>query len=197
MYDVILPPISVDAGIGELGRHGFVICPETGSNIRTACVTTSLPMTVDKPIEFGVKNFCKKCKICAELCPSNSISKADTDKGMHLRGYEHWFINTSSCFNYWLKAMGPLGCRLCLACCPFSRKGNYAHKVSKLVDQNDPTGLAAGVLIWMQKMMFKAPNAQEYLPPPDGRFAGYREAPAWLKTEEWFNIKIKNPQIGE
>ena len=197
MYDLILPPVSVDAGLGELGRHGFVITPETGANIRTACVTTNVPMTTDKPIEFGVKNFCRTCKVCAQLCPSGSISLADTDEGMELRGYEHWHINTNSCFNYWLKAMGPLGCRLCLASCPFSRKGNYAHKLSKFVDRSDPTGLAAGVLTWMQKLMFKAPAAQEYLPPPDGRFASYREAPVWLKTGEWFDMPIKNPQKGE
>ena len=197
MYDLLLPPVAVDAGIGELGRHGFVITPETGANIRLACVTTNVPMTTDKPIEFGVKNFCKHCKICAQLCPSGSISMADTDEGMNLRGYQHWFINTSSCFNFWLKAMGPLGCRLCLAACPFSRKSNYSHKISKFVDRSDPTGMAAGVLTWMQKLMFKAPAASEYLPPPDGRFAGYREAPVWLRTEEWFNVPIKNPQKGE
>ena len=197
MYDLILPPVTVDAGVGELGRHGFVITPETGANIRTACVTTNLPMTVDKPIEFGVKHFCRTCKICAELCPSGSISMADSEKGMVLRGYEHWFIDTSSCINYWFKAMGPLGCRLCLACCPYSRKGNYAHKLSQIVDRNDPTGLAASALTWMQKLMFKAPGAQEYLPPPDGRFASYREAPAWLKTEEWFDVPIRKPKKGD
>jgi len=195
-YDLILPPIAVEAGIGELGRHGFVVCPETGSNIRLACVTTNIPMTIDRPIEFGVKKFCESCKVCAELCPSGSISMADSDEGMELRGYQHWFINTSSCYNFWLKAMGPLGCRLCLASCPFSRKNNYSHKLSKFVDRNDPTGLAAGALTWMQKLMFKAPGAQEYLPPPDGRFASYRPAPAWLRTEEWFNVPITYPKKG-
>ena len=122
---------------------------------------------------------------------------ADTEERMNLRGYEHWHIHTSKCFAFWLQAMGPLGCRLCLAVCPFSRKGNYAHKTSKFVDRNDPTGLASSVLIWMQKTMFKSPDVQDYLPPPDGRFAGLREAPTWLKVEDWFDMDVKNPQKGE
>ncbi len=121
---------------------------------------------------------------------------ADTEERMNLRGYEHWHIHTSKCFAFWLQAMCPLGCRLCLAVCPFSRKGNYAHKTSKFIDSNDPTGLAASVLIWMQKTMFKSPDVQDYLAPPDGRFAGLREAPTWLKVEDWFDMNVKNPQKG-
>lgn len=195
-YDLLVPPVSVDAGMGELGRHGFVITPETGSNLRTAVVTTNFPMKVDKPIKFGVAEFCESCKICAESCPSGAISMADSPKGMVLRGREHWHIHSSKCFNYWLQAMGPLGCRLCLAVCPYSRKGNYAHKFSKFVHRNDPTGMAKDVLVWMQKTMFKGPKAQEYLRPPDGRFAGYREAPPWLQVENWFDMKVNNPQKG-
>lgn len=195
-YDLIVPPITVDAGIGELGRHGFVITPETGSNLRTAVVSTNIPMTVDKPIKFGVQEFCKSCKICAKNCPSGAISMADSFKGMVKRGYEHWYITTGKCFNFWMQAMGPLGCRLCLAVCPYSRKGNWAHRASKAIDVNDPTGLAKDVLLWMQKAFIKGPNVQEYLPPPDGRFAGYRPAPDWLEIENWFDVKVNNPQKG-
>lgn len=196
MYDLLVPPISVDAGIGQLGRHGFVIAPETGSNLRTAVVTTNAPMTVDKPIDFGVTEFCSKCKICAEQCPSGAISMADSSKGMVKRGYEHWYINSTKCFNFWMQAMGPLGCRLCLAVCPYSRKMNWTHRASKVMDVNDPTGLAKDALLWMQKAFVKAPDVQEYLRPPDGRFASYRPAPDWLEIENWFDVKVNNPQKG-
>jgi reductive dehalogenase len=196
-YDLVCPPIAVDAGLGETGRHGFTICPETGSNIRLAVVTTNIPMTVDKPIEFGVAEFCNDCKICAEQCPSGSISLADSPKGMEIRGYEHWFINTTTCYNFWLEAMGPLGCRLCLAVCPYSRKDNWVHQMAKVADINDPTGMVNDSLVWMQKSAFEAPDPQEYRRPPDGRFAGYRPAPEWLEIENWFAISPPNPQKGE
>ena len=53
-YDLMVPPIMVDAGLGEQGRHSIVITPELGCNFRPAVVTTNLPLVPDKPIEFGV-----------------------------------------------------------------------------------------------------------------------------------------------
>ncbi len=195
-YDLVAPPIAVDAGIGELGRHGYVICPETGSNIRLSVVTTSVPMTVDKPISFGVTEFCQTCKICAEQCPTGAISMADSSEGMVTRGYEHWFIDTGKCFSFWMQAMGPLGCRLCLTVCPYSRKNNWLHAVAKTVDTNDPTGLVNDGMVFMQRNLFEMPEPTEYLRPPDGRFAGYREAPDWLQITNWFAIDPLNPQTG-
>lgn len=196
-YDLVVPPIAVDAGLGQTGRHGFTIIPETGSNIRLAVVTTNVPMTVDKPIDFGVADFCNDCKICAEQCPSGAISFDDSPEGMEIRGYEHWFIDTAKCFNFWMQAMGPLGCRLCLTVCPYTQRSNWIHNAAKTIDINDPTGLVNNSLVYMQKNFFDAPEVTEYLRPPDGRFAGYREAPEWLQVTNWFDINPLNPQIGE
>ncbi len=196
-YDLIIPPILVDAGIGEQGRHGFVITPELGANFRAAVVTTNLPMETDRPIDFGVRDFCNRCKICAEQCPSGSISHAETNQGMETRGYRHWEINQTTCFNFWATAMGPTGCRLCIATCPYSRKNNWVHGMARSMSLHDPTGLADHAMTWMQKSFFDAPGAEAYLPPPDGRFAGYRPAPKWLDIENWFDVKVNNPQNGD
>ena len=110
-YDLIVPPHAVEAGLGEVGRTGFCITPEAGGNCRMAVVTTSLPMATDRPINFGVAEFCTKCKLCAESCPSGAMSMADSPDGMVIRGYEHWYINNGACYNYWRESMGPLGCR--------------------------------------------------------------------------------------
>lgn len=195
-YDLIVPPILVDAGLGQQGRHGFVITPEFGANFRAAVVTTSFPMAVDRPIGFGVDEFCRTCKICAEQCPSGSISFAESNEGMNTRGYRHWEINQTSCFNFWEQAMGPTGCRLCITTCPYSRKNNWVHGLARSASAHDPTGAVDHAMTWMQKRFFEAPAAQEYLPPPDGRFAGYRPPPEWLDIERWFDVDVTNPQIG-
>jgi len=195
-YDLIVPPILVDAGIGQQGRHGFVISPETGANFRAAVVTTSFPMAVDKPIDFGVEDFCNHCKICAEQCPSGSISMADSNEGMNHRGYRHWQINSTTCYNFWESAMGPRGCRLCIATCPYSRKNNWVHEMVRRASTTDPTGQVDKAMTWMQKKAFDAPGPEAYLPPPDGRFAGYRPAPEWLELENWFDVNVVSPQKG-
>jgi len=195
-YDVIVPPILVDAGIGQQSRAGFVITPETGGNFRAAVITTNFPMAIDKPIEFGVTDFCNHCKICAEQCPSGSISFADSNEEMTTRGYRHWEINSTTCFNYWQAAMGPMGCRLCISVCPYSRKHNWVHDMVRRMSTADPSGQVDRAMTWMQKKAFKAPGAEAYLPPPDGHFAGYRPAPDWLEIENWFDVEVVNPQKG-
>ncbi len=193
-YDLIAVPILADTGLGQQGRHGIIITPETGSNFRVAFVTTNLPMEIDKPIDFGVNEFCKDCKICAEICPSQSISYEETNEKVITRGYRHWEINQASCYNYWMKSMGGLGCRLCLIACPYSRKGNWVHTMARAADSKDPTGFLNNALIKMQKTLFKAPEAEEYLPPPDGEFANFKEPPEWLRVENYLDLDYVKPQ---
>jgi len=192
-YDLIATPFAVQAGLGEWARCACVISPELGGNMRLAVVTTELEMTIDNPIDIGVTDFCKDCKICAEVCPSASISFADSPEGMISRGIEHWDINNSTCFGYWMESMGPIGCRLCIAACPYSRKDNWVHGVARVIDPIDPTGLFNDSLIWMQKTLFDAPEASEYKRPPDGCFASYRPAPDWLNVENWFTMTPPDP----
>jgi epoxyqueuosine reductase len=194
-YDLVVPPIAVEAGLGQWGRNGTMITPETGPNMRLAVVTTNLDMTIDKPIDFGVAEFCADCKICAEQCPSGAISFADGPEGMEQRGINHWYMDTSKCYSYWMESMGPLGCRLCITNCVYSRKNNWVHGVARVADPVDPTGLVNNALIWMQKTFFDHPTAEEYRRPPDGCFASYRPAPEWLQTDKWFNITTDNPQM--
>ncbi len=192
-YDMVVTPFAVQAGIGEWGRCACVISPELGGNVRFSVVTTELEMAIDQPIDIGVTDFCKDCKICAEVCPSASISFADNTEGINSRGIEHWDINNSTCYGYWMESMGPIGCRLCIAACPYSRKDNWVHGVARVLDPIDPTGLFNDSLIWMQKTLFDAPEASEYKRPPDGCFASYRPAPDWLNVENWFTITPPDP----
>ncbi len=201
-YDCLVPPYAVDAGLGEVCRPGFMLAPETGSNLRTAVLLTELEMATDAPIKFGVEEFCNKCKICAEQCPSGAISGADSPaeqdwgSGSVLRGYEHWYINNGACYNFWRESMGPMGCRLCVANCPYSRKDNWMHEMTRELDPRDPTGLVSSGLLWMQKSFFPHPTAEEYHRPPRGSFAQYRDEPTFLKTERYLNIVTIDPKGG-
>lgn len=196
-YDLIAVPYLVKAGLGQQGRHGIVITPETGSNFRAAFVTTNLEMEIDKPIDFGVKEFCEDCKICAEICPSESISFEESNKEMVTRGYRHWEINRTSCYNFWMQSMGGMGCRLCLIACPYSRKNNWVHGFARNLDMADPTGLVDNGLTLMQKKLFDIPEASEYLPPPDGKYANFHEPPKWLQVKEYLDIDFLDPSKGE
>lgn len=190
-YDIAVTPIGIDAGLGELGRNGCMITPELGANARLSCVTTNLPMEVDRPIDIGVAKFCEKCKICADQCPSGAINT--TDKPTHVvRGVKRWQNDETKCYKTWnsVATSHARGCRVCLAVCPYTRKNNWIHTLSREVDARDPSGLVSSGLLSMQKGLFEYPEkADDYLPPPDGHNANLHEAPDWMLTEKWFKVK--------
>ena len=76
-YQVVLPPILLWAGLGEMCRIGDVVFnPFLGPRFKAAVVTTDLSLLPDKPIDFGLQNFCRRCKKCARECPAQAISHA-------------------------------------------------------------------------------------------------------------------------
>ena len=114
-----------------------------------------------------------------------------------LRGYKHWYINNGACYNFWRESMGPLGCRLCVALCPYSRKDNWMHNFAREVDPRDPTGITSSGLLFMQKNFFEYPDAIEYRNPENGgRFASYRPEPEFLHAENYLDIPITSPPEG-
>lgn len=129
-------PIAMEAGLGELGRHNRLITPEFGPCIRLCKVFTDLPMAVDKPIDFGVAEFCRTCKKCAEACPSGALSLEDEPnfevKGVwNNPGHKAWFEDASKCFTYWNEIT--TGCSICFAVCPYTKKDKaWAHELVKV-----------------------------------------------------------------
>jgi len=186
-YDLMVPPICVDAGLGEQGRHSILITPELGSNFRPAIITTDLPMATDKPIDFGVQDFCKHCKVCAENCPAGAISTGDK---VEVRGYLRYQLDQAKCNNFWNSNLGNMGCRLCVSTCPYTRKANWVHKAALQVTATDPTNISDRLLISLQKSFYLGPDPQEYfIPSLGGSNASYREPPWWLRTEDFIELE--------
>ncbi|MGF1759906.1 reductive dehalogenase [Photobacterium sagamiensis] len=193
-YEMILPPVAIQAGLGEASRNGSMLTPEVGPNVRLACVVTDLEFENDKPISIGVREFCEECKICADACPSGSISKADAPDAV-VRGYKVFNFNQDSCFRMWssLPSEGNQGCRVCISVCPYTRRNNWIHAIVKEADPRDPTGLTRKALLAMQHNFFYYPDAEAYHAPHNGgRLANFHQPPEWLRSEEYFSNVEKN-----
>lgn len=123
-YTVITPALALDAGLGEIGRQGYLITPREGARVRVFAVLTDMPLVPDRPISFGVDEFCIRCLKCAETCPSDSIPMGE--KTIH-NGVEKWKLEAETCFRYW----GEVGtdCGICMAVCPFSRPNTFFHNI--------------------------------------------------------------------
>lgn len=122
-------PMAIDAGLGELGRNGLLVTPKYGPRVRIAKVITDMPLTTDAPISFGVTEFCKNCMICADKCPSGSITKgAQTWKGKSPAtnpGTYKWYVEQEKCYDY-----NGFSCSNCKMTCPFNKPNNsWLHKL--------------------------------------------------------------------
>jgi reductive dehalogenase len=128
-------PMAIDAGLGELGRTGRLITPEWGPNVRLAKVLTDLPLAVDKPIEFGAYEFCKRCKKCAEHCPGKALSFEDEPSWevtgpWSQPGKKVWPEHAANCLKTW-REVGT-GCSICVRVCPYTKRAEtIGHEVVK------------------------------------------------------------------
>lgn len=121
-------PFAIDAGLGELSRLNKLVTPEFGPAVRLCKIFTDMPMAYDKPIDFGLVEFCKECKKCAEACPSRALSFDDepsfkTRGPWNNPGHKAWFEDSYKCYQYWQKSGS--ACGVCIASCPYT-KGDQA-----------------------------------------------------------------------
>ncbi len=123
-YEMLMVPLAIDAGLGELGRFGYLMADKFGPRVRLFAVQTDMPLVPDKPIDMGGQKFCELCVKCGESCPSKSIPTEKAKKTD--RGIERWTLNPDTCFEYW----GKIGtdCCICMAICPFSRPNRPLHR---------------------------------------------------------------------
>jgi reductive dehalogenase len=125
-YQVVVPPILLWAGLGEMCRIGdCVLHPFLGPRFKAAVVTTDLPLLPDKPIDFGVQDFCSKCKKCARECPSGALSSGE--KVMY-NGYEHWSTDIEKCTSMRVGNLRGSGCGTCIKVCPANKPYTLFHR---------------------------------------------------------------------
>jgi reductive dehalogenase len=125
-YQVVVPPILLWAGLGEMCRIGdCVLHPFLGPRFKAAVVTTDLPLLPDRPIDFGLQDLCSKCKKCARECPSGAIPFGD--KEMY-NGYEHWPTHVEKCTAMRVGNRRGSGCGTCIKVCPANKPYTLFHR---------------------------------------------------------------------
>jgi len=127
---VISVPLAMLAGLGQLGRHGMLITPQFGPRIRLGVVLTSLPVSIDTPIDFGVTEFCGVCKKCARMCPSQSIPFGERNTVpnniSNAPGGIKWYHNAATCRIRAVTHKYP--CSTCITVCPYNKPDTLFHQ---------------------------------------------------------------------
>lgn len=120
-YQLVVPPVAISSGMGELCRVGdCVMHPYLGFRHKDVVVTTDMPLMPDRPIDFGVQDFCRICKKCAEECPSGAITM-ESDKTLY-NGYYKWKLDYDTCTLFRRTNPDGYGCGRCMKVCPWSSK---------------------------------------------------------------------------
>ncbi|MGH8247792.1 MAG: 4Fe-4S dicluster domain-containing protein, partial [Gammaproteobacteria bacterium] len=87
--DMITIPAAIEAGLGQLGKHGSIINDVYGASFRLGSVTTDLPLAADAFRDIGVDDFCMHCQLCNSLCPPDAIY----EEKQLVRGDRKWYVD--------------------------------------------------------------------------------------------------------
>ena len=140
--EVLHPPLLLLAGLGEVSRIGEVIVnPFLGPRLKSGIITTDMPLTHDKPIDFGMQAFCESCNKCARECPSGAITAGPK---LMFNGYEIWKSDSQKCTTYRITQKGGAMCGRCMKTCPWNVEGLEHEKPLRWIAMNVPA--MAGVL---------------------------------------------------
>ena len=172
----IAPAFAVMAGLGELARHNRVVTPEFGPMVRIFKMITDLPVTMDKPIDAGIMEFCKTCKKCAETCPASALSLDDepawkVQGKWNNPGHKAYFEHSLKCRTYMKEGAGT-NCSICFSVCPFAKKNK------------------AWIHNWVKAGISSIPSLDAMLRSLDDAFSyGAQKSP-----EEWWWLNL--PEYG-
>jgi epoxyqueuosine reductase len=157
----IAPAFGVMAGLGEMSRYNRLLTPEYGPMVRVFKMITDLPVAPTKPINAGIMEFCKACKLCAEACPSRALSMDDEPSwevkgGWNNPGHRAFFEDSTKCRDFQRNVCGT-NCGICFAVCPFASKDKaLVHQIAASLISTVPA--ANGLVKIMHDLTYGTPD---------------------------------------
>ena len=89
-------------------------------------VTTDMPITADRHVDFGLQDFCNKCTKYARECPCGAISFGDK---IMFNGAEMWKPDVEKCTKYRLGNQKGAACGRCMKTCPYNIEGVLSERL--------------------------------------------------------------------
>ena len=127
-YDALRSPLPVKtvatlAGLGWIGKNAMLVTEGAGSALRMTVVLTNAPLECGKPI---MKSRCAPgCMACADVCPGSAPLGGLWEAGVDRDSFfdAHACQKAAKARAKALLGCGEARCGLCVAICPFTKKG--------------------------------------------------------------------------
>ena len=131
-------PLAVDAGLGQLGRHGLLINPKLGSRCRISKIFTDLPLEPAGAVDSGITEFCNACLKCVPKCGTGAISKGnrsfeplDESNGT---GVLSWKVDAKKCMTFQIRV--GTTCSTCVRRCAWTKPPRRFYAIPRFFIRN-------------------------------------------------------------
>jgi len=131
-------PLAVDAGLGQLGRHGLLINPKVGSRCRISKIITDLPLEPAGAVDSGITEFCNACLKCVPKCGTGAITKGnrsfDPLDESNATGVLSWKVDAKKCMTFQIRV--GTTCSTCVRRCSWTKPPRRIYAIPRFFIRN-------------------------------------------------------------
>ena len=131
-------PLAVDAGLGQLGRHGLLINPKVGSRCRISKIITDLPLEPAGAVDSGITEFCNACLKCVPKCGTGAIPKGDRSfdplDETNATGVLSWKVDARKCNTFQVRV--GTTCSTCVRRCSWTKPPRKIYTIPRFFIRN-------------------------------------------------------------
>ena len=156
-------PFGLMAGLGEMGRMNRLISPYYGGALRIEGILTDMPLALDKPIDFGLQEYCRHCQKCARACPAKAISSEkestwEPQSNFSLKGRKLWYENPEICWEW--TGHNAHYCSACMFACTWTKDDQtFLHTLARISAAKLP--FLGKPLAWLDDLFGYGPVARK------------------------------------
>ena len=131
-------PLAIDAGLGQLGRHGLLINPNVGARCRISKIFTDLPLESAGAVDSGITEFCNACLKCVPKCGTKAITTGSRTfeplDESNAAGVLSWKVDAKKCMTFQNRVGST--CSTCVRRCAWTKPPSKAYTIPRFFIRN-------------------------------------------------------------
>ena len=131
-------PLAIDAGLGQVGRHGLLINPKVGARCRISKIFTDLPLEAVGAVDSGITEFCNACLKCVPKCGTKAITTGGRSfeplDESNAGGVLSWKVDAKKCMTFQNRVGST--CSTCVRRCAWTKPPNKMYAIPRFFIRN-------------------------------------------------------------